>query len=51
MNISMINDKVLLGVNIPLRKSIANQALQPANALWEQAPQKDSKFETLKTGI
>lgn len=33
MNISMINDKVLLGVNIPLRKSIANQAVQPANAV------------------
>ena len=48
---SMINDKVLQGVNIPLSKSIANQAVQLANTLWEQAPQKDSKFETLKTGI
>lgn len=29
----MIDDEVLLGVNIPLGKSIANQAVQQANAL------------------
>lgn len=42
----MLNDKGLLKVNIPLRKSIANQVVQPANAPEEQAPQKDSKFVT-----